>query len=129
MTTAPRWVSELLGEFGRSAGIESFELNARDAAALTFESGAVLRFEYAYDSLTVMITLPVSRDAETAKRVLRQAMPDRRGDFRIRCGLLPKAEKAFFAIRLPHAEITLPILNAAFSTLRRLADPFGEGVR
>lgn len=127
--SAPHWVSELIGEFGRSAGIEAFTLNDRDVAALAFESGAMLRFEYAYDSLLVMITIPVLPDADTLKRILRQAVPERRGDFRVRCGLLPRGGQAFFAVRLPHEEMTLPALNAAFSTLRRLADSFGEGVR
>lgn len=125
----PNWVSDQIGEFGRSAGIESLVLNDRDTVALAFESGAQLCFEYAYESLAVMLTLPVPEDPDTVKRILQQAIPERRGDFRIRCGLLPRSQKAFFAVRLPHEEITLPVLSAAFSTLRRLADSFGEGVR
>lgn len=127
--TAPHWVCELIAEFGRSAGIDSFGLNDHHVAMLVFGSGAALRFEYAYDSLTVMMTVPVSSDSDTVKLILRQATPERRGDFRIRSGLLPRSGRAFFAVRLPHEEMTLPILNAAFSTLRRFADQFGEGVR
>lgn len=127
--SAPTWVREMIGEFGRSAGIESLTLNEHDVAALVFDSGAHLRFEYAYESLLVMITLPVMVSVETVKRILQQSIPERRGEFRIRCGILPRSGKAFFAVRLPHDEITLPVLNGAFSTLRRLADQFGEGVR
>lgn len=127
--SAPNWVNEIIGEFGRSAGIESLALNERGVAVLAFESGALFRLEYAYDSLTVLITVPVIPSAETVKRILQQAIPERRGEFRLRCGMLPRSERAFFAVRLPHEEITLPVLNTAFSTLRRFADQFGEGVR
>lgn len=127
--SAPEWVNEVIREFGRSAGLESFGLNERDVAALSFERGAMLVFEYAYASLMVMMTLPVSNDMETIRRILSFAMPERRGDFRVKSGLLPKSGKAFFATRLPHEEITLPVLNMAFSTLRRMADQFGEGTR
>lgn len=127
--SAPNWVNAIIGEFGRAAGIESLVLNERGVAVLAFESGALFRLEYAYDSLVVMITVPVIASGETVKRILQQAIPERRGEFRLRCGLLPKSDRAFFAVRLPHDEITLPVLNTAFSTLRRVADQFGEGVR
>lgn len=126
---APHWMNEMLREFGHAAGIEHFGFNDRDVAALRFEQGAMLVFEYAYTSLTVMITVPVANDVETAKRVLAHAIPERRGDFRIKTGFLAQPERAFFAIRLPHDEVTLPILNAAFLALRRIADQFGEGTQ
>lgn len=127
--STPNWIRDVISEFGRSAGIESLALNERDTVALAFESGAQLHLEYVYDSLTVMITVPVEISVATVKRILQQAIPERRDDFRIRSGVLPRTEKAFFAVRLPHEEITLPVLHTAFSTLRRIADQFGEGVR
>lgn len=127
--SAPHWMNEVLCEFGRAAGLEDFTFNDRDVAALTFEHGAMLVFEYAYHSLNVMVTVPVTQDTETAMRVLAHAAPERREEFRIKAGFLPKAEKAFFVVRLPHEEVTLPILNAAFLVLRRIADQFGEGTR
>lgn len=127
--TAPSWIQETIAEFGRGAGIENFAFNDYDVAALAFSSGAVLAFEYAYSSLSVMITVPLVCDPENAKRILSFATPERRGDFRVKTGFMPRGDKAFFAIRLPHEEISLPVLNAAFSYLRRLADQFGEGVK
>jgi hypothetical protein len=44
-------------------------------------------------------------------------------------GFLAEKGKLFFAVRLPHDEVTLPVINSAFSYLRRLADQFGEGAR
>lgn len=127
--SVPLWLSEIIAEFGRSAGIDDFAFNERDVAALGFESGAMLVFEYAYSSLSVMMTVPLYNNPEVAKRILSLTMAERRGDFRVKAGFLPKKDRAFFAIRLPHNEVTLPLLNSAFSYLRRLADQFGEGAR
>jgi type III secretion system chaperone SycN len=127
--TPPEWMRETIAEFGRSAGIEHFAFNDRGTAALGFSSGAALVFEYAYSSLTVMMTVPVALDSATAAKALAFVAPGRRGAFRIRAGFLEKAGRVFFAVRLPHGEVSLPTVNSAFSALRRLADQFGEGAR
>lgn len=125
----PGWMQEVIAEFGRAAGIENFAFNDRNTAALSFESGATLVFEYAYSSLTVMMTVPVAVDSSTATKALSFAVPERRGEFRIKAGFLQKAGRVFFAVRLPHDEVSLPVVNSAFSYLRRIADQFGEGAR
>ena len=125
----PHWICEILAEFGRSAGIDAFSFGDRAAAALSFESGATLIFEYAYSSLVVMMTVPVAPEPAVAAKALQFTMPERRGSFRVKAGFLPGKGRVFFAVRLPHEEITLPVLNSAFSHLRRLADQFGEGAR
>jgi type III secretion system chaperone SycN len=122
-------MNEVIAEFGRSAGIDGFAFGANGTAALGFESGASLVFEYAYSSLVVMMTVPVALDASVAAKALKFVMPERRGDFRIKAGFLSEKGKVFFAVRLPHEEVTLPVINSAFSHLRRLADQFGEGAR
>ena len=127
--TPPGWMQETIAEFGRSAGIENFAFNDKGVAALAFESGASLVFEYAYSSLTVMMSVPVSMDPAVAARALSFATPERRGEFRIKTGFLEKAGRVFFAARLPHDEVSLPVVNSAFSYLRRIADQFGEGER
>ncbi len=127
--TPPAWMQETIAEFGRSAGIENFAFNERGTAALGFSSGAKLVFEYAYSSLNVMITVPVVLDSATAAKALSFAAPERRGEFRIKAGFLEKAGRVFFAVRLPHDEVSLPAVNSAFSYLRRMADQFGEGAR
>ena len=125
----PHWMNEVIAEFGRSAGSDGFTFGANGTAALGFESGASLVFEYAYSSLVVMMTVPVTLDASVAAKALKFVIPERRGDFRIKAGFLSEKGKVFFAVRLPHEEVTLPVINSAFSHLRRLADQFGEGAR
>jgi type III secretion system chaperone SycN len=129
MMTPPNWMNEVLAEFGRSAGIDGFAFGPNSTAAIGFESGASLVFEYAYSSLIVMMTVPVSVDSAVAAKALNFTMPERRGDFRVKAGFLAEKGKLFFAVRLPHDEVTLPVINSAFSYLRRLADQFGEGAR
>lgn len=129
MMVPPHWMNEVIAEFGRSAGIDGFSFGANATAALGFESGASLVFEYAYSSLIVMMTVPVALDSSVAEKVLKFAMPERRGEFRIKAGFLSEKGRVFFAVRLPHDEVTLPVINSAFSYLRRLADQFGEGAR
>lgn len=127
--TPPNWMRETIAEFGRSAGIDNFAFNERGTAALGFEKGAALVFEYAYSSLNVMITVPVVLDSDTAAKALSFVTPERRGEFRVKSGFLEKAGRVFFAVRLPHDEVSLPAVNSAFSYLRRMADQFGEGAR
>ena len=129
MMMPPHWMNEVIAEFGRSAGIDCFSFGANATAALGFESGASLVFEYAYSSLIVMMTVPVALDSSVAEKALKFVMPERRGEFRIKAGFLSEKGKVFFAVRLPHDEVTLPVINSAFSYLRRLADQFGEGAR
>jgi type III secretion system chaperone SycN len=129
MMVPPHWMNEVIAEFGRSAGIDGFSFGANATAALGFESGASLVFEYAYSSLIVMMTVPVALDSSVAEKALKFVMPERRGEFRIKAGFLSEKGRVFFAVRLPHDEVTLPVINSAFSYLRRLADQFGEGAR
>lgn len=129
MMEPPHWMNDVIAEFGRSAGIDGFSFGANATAALGFESGASLVFEYAYSSLIVMMTVPVALDSSVAEKALKFVMPERRGEFRIKAGFLSEKGKVFFAVRLPHDEVTLPVINSAFSYLRRLADQFGEGAR
>lgn len=129
MMAPPHWMNEVLAEFGRSAGIDGFSFGANATAALGFESGASLVFEYAYSSLVVMMSVPVPADSQIAAKALQFVMPERRGDFRVKAGVLLEKGRVFFAVRLPHDEVSLPVINSAFSHLRRLADQFGEGAR
>lgn len=122
MSVAPRWLDEVMAEFGRSAGLDGLALGERGTAALRGDNGTTLAFEYVYPRLTVMMTAPVRKDAETARRVLAMAEPSRRGRYRVRAGLMPRDDRAFFAAVLDQEAVTLPALNAVFGELRRLAD-------
>lgn len=123
--TAPAWIESVIREFGRAAGLPNLVLNDRGAAAITFENGATLRLEYAFDSLVVALTLPVRLDPAMAARLLAYAHPDARFGFKLRAGYLAKSGRAVFAARLADREVTLPALNSVFSVLWRIGQEFG----
>ena len=125
---APVWLDDIVREFGRSAGLSEFALNDRGAAAVTFETGAQLRFEYAFESLVVALSFPYPcGDPAAARRLLAAAHPGARPGFKLRAGLLEKSGRAILAARFPEREATLPAVNAAFSALWRLAEDLAGG--
>ena len=123
--TAPAWVDSAVGEFGRSAGLGALSLGDRGIAALSFQNGLALRFEYAGDALYVTMTVPARLDASAAGRLLGYAHPDARFGFRLRTGYLAKSGRAVFAVRLVDRDVTLPSINSAFALLWRVALEFG----
>ena len=123
--TAPKWIESVVSEFGRAAGLRNLALNERGAAAVSFEDGSVLRLEYAFDSLAVVVTVPSRLDPSTARRLLTCAHPAAHHQFKLRAGWLQKTSSAVFATRLADREVTLPSLNAAFAELWRVAHEFG----
>ena len=125
---APVWLDDIVREFGRSAGLSEFALNDRGAAAVTFETGAQLRFEYAFESLVVALSFPdPCGDPADARRLLAAVHPGARPGFKLRAGLLEKSGRAILAARFPEREATLPAVNAAFSALWRLAEDLAGG--
>ena len=123
--TAPAWIDSAVGQFGRSAGLGDLSLGDRGVAALSFQNGLILRFEYAFDSLHVAMTVPVRFDVPAAERLLGYAHPDARMGFRLRTGYLAGSGRALFAIALAGRDVTLPSINAAFALLWRVALEFG----
>ena len=123
--TVPAWIDSAVGEFGQSAGLGSLSLGNRGVAALSFQNGLVLRFEYAFDSLYVMMTVPARLDASAARRLLGYAHPKARFGFHLRVGYLAKSGRAVFAVRLADRDVTLPSINAVFALLWRIALEFG----
>ena len=76
---APVWLDDIVREFGRSAGLSGFSLNDRGAAAATFETGAQLRFEYAFESLVVALSFPYpASDPAAARRALARDEAEKR---------------------------------------------------
>ena len=125
---APVWLDDIVREFGRSAGLSDFALNDRGAAAISFETGAQLRFEYAFESLVVALSVPYpASDPAAARRLLAAAHPGARPGFKLRAGLLEKSGRAILAARFPERETTLPAVNAAFSALWRIAEDLAGG--
>ena len=125
---APVWLDDIVREFGRSAGLSNFSLNDRGAAAATFETGAQLRFEYAFESLVVALSFPYPvSDPAAARRLLAAAHPGARAPFRLRAGLLANSGRAILVARFPEREATLPAVNAAFSALWRISEDLAGG--
>ena len=125
---APVWLNDIVREFGRSAGLSDFALNDRGAAAISFETGAQLRFEYAFESLVVALSVPYpASDPAAARRLLAAAHPGARPGFKLRAGLLEKTGRAILAARFPERETTLPAVNAAFAALWRIAEDLAGG--
>lgn len=123
--TAPNWIDAVVRDFGRGAGIDGFALNSRGAAAVSFENGFSLRFEYRGDELVVLVAVPAANDAQTARRALSCAHPDARFGVRVRVCYLAKSGCVAFAVRIAAQEVTLPALSAAFGALWRVANEFG----
>lgn len=129
--TAPSWIDSVVREFGRGAGLRDFALNERGAAAVRFENGRSLKFEYvdatsaslpgADGELVVSVTVAMNCDASAAKRILACSHPDARYGARVRSGYLARRGCAVFAVRLAAQDATLPALNNAFAALWRVA--------
>lgn len=124
MSAAPHWLQETLRAFGESLGLKTFALNASGAAGLAFETGVTLRLEYAYEELTVALSVPTRGEAERLKRLLGYAHPALQGAFTVRAALVQQRSAALLATRLAASEATLPALNGAFQTLWRLIEDF-----
>ena len=124
--SAPVWMESLVKEFGKGAGLPDLALSDRGTAALAFENGASLCFEYAEGTLAVSMTVPSPIDPARAGALLSHSHPDaRRGSFRIRTGYLANRGRAVFAVRLAEREATLPLLNQVFAALWEAAREYG----
>ena len=123
--TAPGWIASLVGDFGKAAGLPSLSLNGQGTAAIAFENGFGLRFEYGEGELVVAVTVPVFLDVGRTKALLSYAHHEARLGFRVRAGYLPRSGKAVFAVRIQERDVTLPMVNQAFAVLWRIAQEFG----
>ena len=125
---APVWLNDIVREFGRSAGLADFALNDRGAAAVAFETGSELRFEYAFESLVVALAFPYPADNPAAvRRLLAAAHPGARPPFKLRAGLRTRDGRAILVARFPERETSLPAVNAAFAALWRIAEDLAGG--
>ena len=122
--TAPQWLNSIIQAFGEGLHIKDFHLSERDVASLRFETGVVMSFEYAYESLSITFQIPCPGDPEQMKRLLIYTQPERRPAFRLRAGYLAKKSMALIATRMPAREATLPALTSVFNELWRMAEDF-----
>jgi type III secretion system chaperone SycN len=107
-------------------GLKDFSLNADGTAALRFENGTGLRFEYAMDFLSLSMSVESPQDAAAVKLLLTASDPLRRGGFAIRTGLAGNSSRAVFTVRLEPAEVTLGNLDAAMAELWRATENFSR---
>jgi len=122
--TAPQWLNSTVQAFGEGLHLQDFRLNDRDVASLRFETGVVLSFEYAFDSLSISIQVPSPNTPDLMKRLLIFAQAERRPPFRLRAGYLAGKSMALFSTRMPAREVTLPAVTSIFNALWRMAEDF-----
>jgi type III secretion system chaperone SycN len=122
---APEWLNAVVRDFGRAAGADTFALNDRGAAAVTFETGVGLRFEYTGAELVVAVTVPSPANPVSLRRALSFAHPMAGSGLRIRVGYFTRTGSIVLAVRIAERNVTLPTVNAAFATLWRAAGEIG----
>ena len=122
---APEWLNAVVRDFGRAAGVDTLALNDRGAAAVTFETGVTLRFEYTGAELVVAVTVPHPADPAFTRRLLAFAHPLAGAVPRIRAGYFASRGCAVLATRIAERNVTLPVVNAAFAALWRAAGMMG----
>ena len=122
---APEWLNAVVRDFGRAAGADTFALNDRGAAAIAFENGASLRFEYSGTELVVSVTVPSPANPVALRRALSFAHPMAGSGLRIRVGYFAQTGRIVLAVRIAERNVTLPTVNAAFAALWRAAGEIG----
>ena len=122
---APEWLNAVVRDFGRAAGADTFALNDRGVAAVSFENGNGLRFEYTGTELVVAVTVPRPAEPVSLRRALSFAHPMSGTGLRIRVGYLSRSGCVVLAVRIAERNVTLPTVNAAFATLWRAAGEIG----
>ena len=122
----PAWLNDIVREFGSGMGLKDFALNADGAAALRFENGVALRFEYAMNFLSLSMSVESPQDAASVKLLLTASDPLRRGAFAVRTGIAGNPPRAVFTVRLEPSEVTLGNLDAAMAELWRATENFSR---
>ena len=122
---APSWIEAAVRDFGRAAGLNDLSLNKRGTAAMRFENGMGLRFEYVEGEFVVAATVAVPAEAAVVRRILGFAHPEARFGVRVRAGYLARHGQAVFAVRLAAQDVTQPVINLAFGALWRIAEEMG----
>ena len=122
--SAPKWLNAVLQEFGEGIYLKNFGFNRSNAAAIRFETGVSLRFEYALESLVMAMQIPIVQGAEAMKTLLKYAQPERRPSFRLRVAYLEKADSALMAAIIPERDANLAAVNSVFNELWLLAEDF-----
>ena len=117
MSTAPAWLNDTLTDFGRQMGLNHLAFNDRGAAALRFENGLRLAFEYAPGILTISIQLPMQSSRRSLQMLLAQAHPMAGAGLRIRAFYLEHSEHGAIAVAVPEGQVTVNVIETIFRSL------------
>lgn len=121
---APHWLNSIITDFGAGIGVRTLLLNGKDAAAIKFEDGKSLHFEYIFESLAMTMHIPVYGSSETLKRLLSYSAPERKTIAKVRTAYLKDLSKALITITIPERQVTVPLMNTVFTELWRLSEDF-----
>ena len=124
--TAPGWLNDTVGVFGRQLGLGDFALNDAGACGVRFENGFEFRLEYHREALALTVTRELPRSAEAARVVLMAAHPSARRNARIRSGFFAKTGRSFFHARLSERDVSPDLLEKVFRELWTAAESVGR---
>ncbi len=110
----PEWLNDAVRAFGRQMGLTTFALNERGVAALRFENGTTLRFEYANESLTVAASLALPGGEAAISRLFTAVHPDAGAPMHLRAVYLAKSGEGVYAVRLAEREVNVTAIEGAF---------------
>jgi len=127
MSSVPTWLDDVIVAFGRQMQLEGFRLNDQGAAAVRFENGVVLSFEYVGGALVVSAGVACGDDAASMKTLLALSHWGRRGE-PVRAVYLTKAGRATVLIRLDERTVTVARIESAFRTLWDRIETFRRAV-
>ena len=125
MAKAPEFLNDQLARFGEAMGLKTLALSERGTVGFRFDNGFAVRFEYAFETLSILVTVPCEASAAAMERLLARSHYEARRPFKVRTGYLEKSGCAFFALRLRETDVTLPVLQEVWNTLWREARDFG----
>ena len=125
MSSAPEFLNDVIKRFGEALGLKTFALNDRGAASLKFDSGLQFSLEYAYETLSIMMTVPCEANEELMKNLLLRSSYEANRPYKLRTGYLQKSGRAFFAVRIRETDVTLPILQNIWNMLWTETQNFG----
>ncbi len=122
----PSWVNDTVRAFGRQMGLENFVLNDRGAAAVRFENGVSLKFEYAGEALVVSAGLSIPGGEAPLKALLAAAHPAARHQVKIRAAYLARSGEAVFASCIQERDVGVSTIEMVFRELWEAARHLGR---
>jgi len=127
MTNVPTWLDDVIVSFGRQMQLNDFRMNAHGVAAVSFENGVNLSFEYVEGALVVSIGVPCGDDAAAMKRLLALSHWGMRGE-PVRAVYKAKSGFATVLLRLDERAVTVARIESAVRMLWDRIEMFRRSV-